>query len=64
MRTPFRSILIRLPESTIERLDSLVYELGLPSRASLVRRCISRQLDYSEKSEVRNAPQPPQEHEQ
>jgi metal-responsive CopG/Arc/MetJ family transcriptional regulator len=51
MRTPFRSILIRLPETTIERLDSLVYELGLPSRASLVRRCINHQLESSEKHE-------------
>ena len=63
MRTPFKSILIRLPESTIERLDALVYELGLPSRASLVRRCINRQLDYIEEHEVRGVSQLPQEHE-
>ena len=43
-----------IPETTIERLGLLVYELGLPSRASLLRRCINRQLQYSEKHEVRN----------
>jgi predicted DNA-binding protein len=63
MRTPYRSILIRLPETTIERLDSLVHELGLPSRASLVRRCINHQLADSEKHELQSALRPPQEHE-
>lgn len=52
MRTPYRSILIRLPETTIERLDLLVYELRMPSRASLLRRCIHRHLEYSEKHEL------------
>jgi Ribbon-helix-helix protein, copG family len=52
MRTPFRSILLRLPETTIDRLDLLAYELRMPSRASLLRRYIHRQLEYSEKHEL------------
>jgi metal-responsive CopG/Arc/MetJ family transcriptional regulator len=43
---------VRLPESLIERLDSVAFDLKMPSRACFIRRSLDRALEYSEQNEV------------
>ncbi len=47
-----RAIILRLPESVVDRLDAVAFELRMPSRSSYIRRSLDRALDFSEKNEV------------
>jgi metal-responsive CopG/Arc/MetJ family transcriptional regulator len=47
-----RAIILRLPESLIDRLDSVAYDLRMPSRSHYIRRSIERALEFSEAHEV------------
>ena len=46
------AIILRLPESVVDRLDTVVSDLQMPSPSSYLRRSIERALDFSETHEV------------
>ena len=52
MKPKNRAIILRLPESLIDRLDSVAYDLRMPSRSHYIRRSIERALEFSEAHEV------------
>jgi len=52
MTKALRAVILRLPEATIEKLDSLSHDLKMPSRSALLRRLIHRQIDYIETNEL------------
>jgi Arc/MetJ-type ribon-helix-helix transcriptional regulator len=52
MTTINRAILLRLPDSVIDRLDFAVSELRFRSRAALLRRFVQRQLEFTEAHEL------------
>lgn len=47
-----RAIILRLPESLIDRLDAVAYDLRMPSRSHYIRRSIERALEFSETHEL------------
>jgi hypothetical protein len=47
-----RAIILRLPESLVDRLDTVVSDLQMPSRSYYLRRSIERALDFSEAREI------------
>jgi len=47
-----RAILVRLPESLVDRLDAVTYDLRMRSRNHYIRRSLERALDFSEAHEV------------
>jgi hypothetical protein len=47
-----RAIFLRLPESLVDRLDTVVSDLQMPSRSYYLRRSIERALDFSEAREI------------
>ncbi len=52
MQPKRRAILVRLPESLVDRLDSVTYDLHMRSRSDYIRRSLERALDFSETHEV------------
>lgn len=52
MKPKRRAILVRLPESLVDRLDSVTYDLRMRSRSDYIRRSLERALDFSEAHEV------------
>ncbi|MGA3206180.1 MAG: hypothetical protein ABSF12_27120 [Bryobacteraceae bacterium] len=52
MKPKKRAIILRLPESVVDRLDTIVSDLQMPSRSYYLRRSIERALDFSETHEV------------
>ena len=52
MKTKRRAIFVRLPESLVDRLDSVTYDLRMRSRSDYIRRSIERALEFSEAHEV------------
>jgi hypothetical protein len=40
MKPKKRAIILRLPESLVDRLDAVVFDLGMPSRSYYLRRSI------------------------
>ena len=52
MQPKRRAILVRLPESLVDRLDAVAFDLRLPSRSDYIRRSIERALEFSETHEV------------
>jgi predicted DNA-binding protein len=52
MKPKKRAIILRLPETLVDRLDAVAYDLRMPSRAHYIRRSIERALDFSEAHEV------------
>ena len=52
MKPKTRSVLLRLPESLVDRLDAVAYDLRMPSRSHYIRRSIERALEFSEAHEV------------
>ena len=52
MQPKKRSVLLRLPETLVDRLDSVAYHLHMPSRNHYIRRSIERALDFSEAHEL------------
>jgi hypothetical protein len=47
-----RAIIVRLPESLIERIDAVAFDLKMPSRACYIRRSLDRALEFAEKNEL------------
>jgi metal-responsive CopG/Arc/MetJ family transcriptional regulator len=47
-----RAIILRLPESLVDRLDTVISDLQMPSRSFYLRRSIERALDFSETREI------------
>ncbi|HVT95064.1 MAG TPA: hypothetical protein VHD76_19590 [Bryobacteraceae bacterium] len=43
---------MRLPESLVDRLDSVTFDLHMRSRSDYIRRSLERALDFSETHEV------------
>jgi len=56
MKPKKRSIILRLPESVVDRLDAVVFDLRMPSRSYYLRRCIEHALQFSETHEVPHDP--------
>jgi hypothetical protein len=52
MKPKKRAIILRLPESVVDRLDTVVFDLGLPSRSYYLRRSVERALQFSETHQV------------
>jgi metal-responsive CopG/Arc/MetJ family transcriptional regulator len=52
MKPKKRAIILRLPETLVDRLDSVAFDLRMPSRSHYLRRSIERALDFSEAHEV------------
>jgi predicted DNA-binding protein len=52
MKPKKRAIILRLPESVVDRLDAVVFDLQMPSRSYYLRRSIERALQFSETHEV------------
>ena len=52
MTTNKRAILVRLPESLVDRLDAVAYDLHMRSRSDYIRRSLERELEFSETHEV------------
>jgi len=52
MTTNKRAILVRLPESLVDRLDAVAYDLRMRSRSDYIRRSLERALEFSEAHEV------------
>jgi hypothetical protein len=52
MKPKKRSIILRLPETLVDRLDTVTYDLRMRSRSDYIRRSIERALDFSETHEV------------
>jgi len=52
MKPKKHAILLRLPESVVDRLDAVAYDLRMPSRSHYIRRSIERALEFSEAHEV------------
>jgi metal-responsive CopG/Arc/MetJ family transcriptional regulator len=52
LKTKKRAIILRLPESVIDRLDAVAFDLRMPSRSSYIRRSLDRALEFSEKNEL------------
>ena len=52
MKPKKRAIILRLPETLVDRLDAVAYDLRMPSRSHYIRRSIERALDFSEAHEV------------
>lgn len=52
MKPTKRAILIRLPESLVDRLDSVAFDLRMPSRNHYIRRSLERALAFSEAEEL------------
>lgn len=52
MKPKRRAILVRLPESLVDRLDAVTYDLRMRSRSDYIRRSLERALDFSEANEV------------
>ena len=52
MKPKRRAILVRLPESLVDRLDSVTYDLRMRSRSDYIRRSLERALEFSEAHEV------------
>jgi predicted DNA-binding protein len=46
-----RAIILRLPESVIDRLDNISHTLNL-SRSAYLRRCVVRGLEHTEAHEL------------
>jgi hypothetical protein len=51
MKSTQRAILVRLPESFLDRLDSTAFDLRM-SRAAFIRRSLNRALEFAEKNEL------------
>jgi predicted DNA-binding protein len=47
-----RAIILRLPESVVDRLDAVVFDLRMPSRMYYLRRCIESALESSQAREI------------
>jgi metal-responsive CopG/Arc/MetJ family transcriptional regulator len=47
-----RPIIPRLPESLVDRLDAVAYDLRMPSRNHYIHRSLERALEFSETHEV------------
>lgn len=47
-----RSFGVTLPESLVDRLDAVAYDLRMPSRNHYIRRSLERALEFSEAHEV------------
>jgi metal-responsive CopG/Arc/MetJ family transcriptional regulator len=52
MKPKKRAIILRLPETLVDRLDSVAFDLRMPSRSHYLRRSIERALEFSEAHEV------------
>src|SRR5262249_32652229 len=52
MTTNKRAILVRLPESLVDRLDAVAYDLHMRFPPDYIRRSLERALDFSEAHEV------------
>jgi Arc/MetJ-type ribon-helix-helix transcriptional regulator len=52
MKPKRRAILVRLPESLVDRLNALVYDLRMCSRSDYIGRSLERALGFSEGHEV------------
>jgi predicted DNA-binding protein len=52
MKPKKRAIILRPPESVVDRLDAVVSDLQMPSRSYYLRRSVERALDFSETHEV------------
>ena len=52
MKPKESSIILRLPETLIDRLDSVACDLRMPSRSHYIRRSIEGALEFSEAYEV------------
>ena len=52
MQPKRRAILVRLPETLVDRLDAVAYDLRMRSRSDYIRRSFERALDFSEAHEV------------
>ena len=52
MKPKKRAIILRLPETLVDRLDSVASDLRMPSRSHYLRRSIERALDFSEAHEL------------
>lgn len=52
MQPKRRAILVRLPESLVDRLDAVTYDLRMRSRSDYIRRSLERALEFSETNEV------------
>ncbi len=52
MKPKKRAIILRLPESVVDRLDAVAYDLRMPSRSHYIRRSIERALEFSEAHEL------------
>ncbi|HTS75138.1 MAG TPA: ribbon-helix-helix domain-containing protein [Bryobacteraceae bacterium] len=52
MKPKRRAILVRLPESLVDRLDAVTYDLRMRSRSDYIRRSLERALEFSEAHEV------------
>jgi Ribbon-helix-helix protein, copG family len=52
MKPKRRAILVRLPESLVDRLDAVAFDLRMRSRSDYIRRSLERALDFSEAHEV------------
>ncbi len=52
MKPKKSAIILRLPESVVDRLDAVVSDLQVPSRSYYLRRSIQRALDFSETHEL------------
>ena len=52
MKLKKRAILVRLPESLVDRLDTVAYDLRMRSRSDYIRRSLERALEFSEAHEV------------
>jgi predicted DNA-binding protein len=51
MNPQTRAIILRLPESVIDRLDNAAHSLNL-SRSAYLRRCVVRGLEHTEIHEL------------
>ena len=52
MKPKRRSIILRLPEPLVDRLDAVAYDLRMRSRSDYIRRSLERALEFSEAHEV------------
>jgi hypothetical protein len=54
MKPKKRAIILRLPESVVDRLDTIVSDLQMPSRSCYLRCSVERALQFSETHEVQS----------
>jgi len=52
MKPKRRAILVRLPETLVDRLDAVAYDLRMRSRSDYIRCSLERALEFSEAHEV------------